>query len=146
MYKRQAFPGETEAEYQATLELMRTVRFDDAFLYRYSPREGTPATRLPVDDFVPEAEGQARLERLIEVQRAIQAEINRAEVGRVEEVLVERAAKSDGDMLGRTGRNKVVAFPGDASLIGSFAHVRLLDTTGATFIGERVPEREARVA
>jgi tRNA-2-methylthio-N6-dimethylallyladenosine synthase len=140
-----AFPGETEEEYEATLELMRTVRFDDAFMYRYSPREGTPATRLPAGDFIPEAVGQARLERLIAVQRGIQAEINRGEVGRVEEVLVERSARSEGDMLGRTGRNKVVAFPGDASLVGSFVRVRLEDTTGATFIGRRV-DGEARVA
>ena len=140
-----AFPGETEEEYEATLDLMRTVRFDDAFLYRYSPREGTPATRLPEEDFLPDAVGQARLERLIEVQRSIQAEINRGEVGRVEEVLVEKAARSAGDMLGRTERNKVVAFPGDSSLVGRFVHVRLDDTTGATFIGHRV-EGEARVA
>ena len=133
-----AFPGETEEEYEATLDLMRAVRFDDAFMYRYSPREGTPATRLPEEEFLPEAVGQARLERLIEVQRAIQAEINRSEVGRVEEVLVERHARSEGDMLGRTGRNKVVAFPGDSSLIGSFAHVCLEGTTGATFTGRKV--------
>jgi tRNA-2-methylthio-N6-dimethylallyladenosine synthase len=135
-----AFPGETEAEYEATLDLMRTVRFDDAFMYRYSPREGTPATRLPAEEFVPADVGQGRLERLIRVQREIQAEINRGEVGRVEEVLVERSARSDGDMLGRTERNKVVAFPGDASLIGRFVHVRLEDTTGATFMGSRIPD------
>jgi tRNA-2-methylthio-N6-dimethylallyladenosine synthase len=133
-----AFPGESDAEFEATLDLMRTVRFDDAFMYRYSPRDGTPATRLPAEDFVPEAEGQRRLERLIEVQRGIQAEINRGEVGRVEEVLVERSARSEGDVLGRTARNKVVAFPGSTSLIGSFVHVRLDDTTGATFMGRRV--------
>ena len=140
-----AFPGETGEEFEATLDLMRRVRFDDAFMYRYSPRDGTPATRLPEEDFIPEAEGQARLERLIEVQRAIQAEINRGEVGREEEVLVEKAARSAGDMLGRTERNKVVAFPGDASLVGRFVRVRLDDTTGATFIGHRV-DGEARVA
>lgn len=140
-----AFPGETEAEYEATLDLMRTVRFDDAFLYRYSAREGTPATRLPEEDFLPDAVGQARLERLIDVQRAIQAEINRGEVGREEEVLVEKAARSAGDMLGRTERNKVVAFPGDASLVGRFVRVALEDTTGATFIGRRIDD-EARVA
>jgi tRNA-2-methylthio-N6-dimethylallyladenosine synthase len=140
------FPGETDEEYEATLDLMRTVRFDDAFLYKYSPREGTPATRLPRSDFVPETMGQARLERLIQVQRAIQAEINRSEVGRVEEVLVERMAKSDGDMLGRTERNKVVAFPGGPSLVGSFVRVRLDRTTGATFVGTRVPGGAVRVA
>jgi tRNA-2-methylthio-N6-dimethylallyladenosine synthase len=141
-----AFPGETEEEYQATLELMRRVRFDDAFLYRYSPRDGTPATRLPVTDFVPDAVGQARLEELIRVQRAIQAEINRGEVGRVEEVLVEKVARSEGDVLGRTERNKVVAFPGEPALIGTFARVRLDRTTGATFIGSRVDDPAARVA
>jgi tRNA-2-methylthio-N6-dimethylallyladenosine synthase len=138
------FPGETEAEYQATLDLMRAVRFDDAFMYKYSLRDGTPATRLPESDFVPAAVAQARLEGLIRVQRSIQAEINRGEVGRVEEVLVERMARSEGDVLGRTGRNKVVAFPGDPSLIGSYVRVRLERTTGATFVGTR--HEEARVA
>ncbi len=141
-----AFPGETDEEYQATLELMRAVRFDDAFTYKYSLREGTPASRLPASDFVPEPVGQARLEALIRVQREIQAEINRSEVGRVEEVLVERVARSHGDVLGRTGRNKVVAFPGDPSLIGSFVEVRLDRTTGATFVGSRAEADEARVA
>ena len=141
-----AFPGETEEEYRATLDLMRTVRFDDAFLYRYSPREGTPATRLPASDFIADEVGQARLEGLIALQRGIQAEINRGEVGRVDEVLVERDARSAGDVLGRTERNKVVAFPGDLSLVGSFARVRLESTTGATFAGVRVRDGEARVA
>ena len=135
-----AFPGETEAEYHATLDLMRAVRFDDAFLYKYSAREGTPATRLPEDDFLPDAVGQERLEQLIHLQRGIQAEINRGEVGRVEEVLVERSARSEGDMLGRTERNKVVAFPAGASVLGSFLDVQLTGTTGATFTGERVQE------
>src|SRR5690606_8647282 len=56
-----AFPGETREEFEATLDLMREVRFDDAFLYKYSPRDGTPATRLPRDQFVDPAEAQARL-------------------------------------------------------------------------------------
>src|SRR5690606_18519160 len=107
-----AFPGETDEEYEATLDLMREVRYDDAFLYRYSPREGTPATRLPAAQFIAPDIAQARLERIIEVQRAIQAEINRNELGRTVEVLVERAARSPGDMLGRTEGYKVVAFPG----------------------------------
>ncbi|HYH80081.1 MAG TPA: tRNA (N6-isopentenyl adenosine(37)-C2)-methylthiotransferase MiaB, partial [Longimicrobium sp.] len=85
-----AFPGETEEEFEATLGLMRTVRYDDAFLYRYSERDGTPATRLPRDQFVPEAVGQARLVKLIAVHREIQAQMYQAEVGRVEEVLVEK--------------------------------------------------------
>ena len=132
-----AFPGETEEEFEATLELMRRVRFDDAYLYRYSPREGTPATRLPEEDFLPDPEASARLERLIVLQRDIQREINETEVGRTCEVLVERSARSEGDVLGRTERNKMVAFAGDADLIGSYVDVRLTGTTGVTFMGVR---------
>jgi tRNA-2-methylthio-N6-dimethylallyladenosine synthase len=129
-----AFPGETEEEYRATLALMREIRFDDAYLYRYSPRDGTPATRLPKDQFLPDEVAQARLEGLIALHREIQAEINRTEVGRVVEVLVEKEGKRGG-LQGRTESNKVVTFDGDAALIGSFLDVRLTDTTGATFMG-----------
>ncbi|MFW6193527.1 MAG: tRNA (N6-isopentenyl adenosine(37)-C2)-methylthiotransferase MiaB [Gemmatimonadota bacterium] len=131
------FPGETDEDFRATVELMREVRFDDAFLYRYSPREGTPATRFPAEDFVDDDVAQARLERIIEVHRGIQREINEAEVGAVREVLVEDEAKSEGDVLGRTEGNKVVAFPGDRDEIGAYRTVRLTSTTGATFRGER---------
>jgi tRNA-2-methylthio-N6-dimethylallyladenosine synthase len=143
-----AFPGETDEEYEATLELMRRVRYDDAFLYKYSPRAGTPATRLPRAQFVPEPVAQQRLERLIALHRSIQAELNRAEIGRTVEVLVERDAKTAGDMLGRMDSYKVVAFPADASLLGRYVHVRLTSTTGATFRGELVdrPAEAARVA
>ena len=131
-----AFPGETHDEFQETLEVMRTVRFDDAYTYRYSPREGTPATRFPAADFVPDGEAQERLQRLIETHRAIQAEINEAEVGRVEEVLVEKEARDPGQILGRSRRNKVVAFPASPDLVGTYLEVRLTGTTGATFVGE----------
>ncbi len=131
-----AFPGETHDEFEETLEVMRTVRFDDAYTYRYSPREGTPATRLPASDFVPDEEGQERLERLIEVHRAIQAQINEGEIGRVEEVLVEKEARDPGQILGRTRRNKVVAFAASPELVGTYHEIRLTDTTGATFVGE----------
>jgi tRNA-2-methylthio-N6-dimethylallyladenosine synthase len=134
-----AFPGETEAEYQATLDLMRAVRFDDAYLYKYSLRDGTPATRLPQSEFIADDVAQQRLEQLIALHRSIQAEINRAAVGRTVEVLVERVARSAGDVLGRTETNKVVAFPADPSLIGSFVDVNITSTTGATFLGQAMP-------
>ena len=138
-----AFPGETDAEFQDTLELMRAARFDDAFTYKYSPREGTPATRMPEAEFIEAAEAQARLEELIRVARGIQAEINRTEVGRVEEVLIEKAARDPGHLLGRTRRNKVVAFPAGELTVGEYARVVLTGTTGATFTGERAAPREA---
>jgi tRNA-2-methylthio-N6-dimethylallyladenosine synthase len=134
-----AFPGETDDEYEATLALMRTVRFDDAYLYKYSLRDGTPATRLPADQFVAEDVAQSRLERLIELHREIQAEINHAEVGRVVEVLVEKEGRRGG-LQGRTEGNKVVTFDGPAQLIGSFAWVRLDATSGATFTGSRAEQ------
>ncbi|MEX2611333.1 MAG: MiaB/RimO family radical SAM methylthiotransferase, partial [Gemmatimonadota bacterium] len=131
-----AFPGETEEEFEATLDLMRQVRFDDAFLYRYSPRDGTPATRLPTEQFLPDAVAAERLERLIALHRSIQRELNVAEVGRTVQVLVERSARSAGDMLGRTESYKAVAFPGEGRLVGQYVDVRLVSTTGATFKGE----------
>lgn len=133
------FPGETEQDFEMTADLMRLVRFDDSFLYRYSPREGTPATRLPAADLVDEQTSGRRLAALIELQREIQREIHERELGTVTEVLVERAARTEGDMLGRTGTNKVVVFPGSESWIGRYLMVRLESTTGATFIGEVVP-------
>jgi tRNA-2-methylthio-N6-dimethylallyladenosine synthase len=133
-----AFPGETDAEFRETLELMRTVRFDEAYTYKYSLREGTPAAKLPTEDFVDGDEAQARLEALIEVARGVQAEINEGEVGRVEEVLIEKPGRYGGQVLGRTRRNKVVAFDGDAARVGEYAHVELRHTTGATFAGVEV--------
>jgi len=140
-----AFPGETEEEFQDTLRLMRTVRFDEAYTYRYSPREGTPATRLPMEQFLPDEEGQARLEALIEVARGIQGEINEGEVGRREEVLVEREARGEGQVLGKTRRGKMVAFHGDASLVGRYLTVDLTGTTGATFRGRLTDPGEVGV-
>jgi len=132
------FPGETEEDFEATLDLMRHVRFDDAFMYRFSPRDGTPATRLPKEDIIDDGVSGDRLERLIGLHRAIQREIAESELGEMREVLVERKARSDGDLLGRTEGNKVVAFPGESTDIGGYAEVRLVSTSGATFRGERV--------
>ena len=139
------FPGETEEEYEATLDLMRQVRYDDAYMYRYSLREGTPATRLPRDQFVPDDVAQARLERLIAVHREIQLEINRAELGRVVEVLVEKEGKRGG-LQGRTDSNKVATFEGPLSLIGSYANVELVATSGATFTASLQTPTVQRVA
>ncbi len=133
-----AFPGETDGEFEETLSLLREVRFDDAYLYRFSPRDGTPATRFPPEEFVPADVASARLERVIDVHRSLQLQLNRGELGSVREVLVEREARSPGDLLGRTATNKVVAFKAGDELIGCYRDVRLTATTGATFSGELV--------
>ena len=136
-----AFPGETDEEFRDTLALMRTVRYDEAFTYKYSPREGTPATRLPADQFIDGAEAQHRLERLIDVARGVQAEISEAEVGRVEEVLIEGEGRDAGQVRARSRRNKVVVFDADAARVGAYTRARLDGTTGSTFTGSEVVHR-----
>jgi tRNA-2-methylthio-N6-dimethylallyladenosine synthase len=118
--------------------LRRHVRFDDAFTYRFSPRDGTPATRFPPEDLIPEDEGRARLDELIQLTRGIQREINEGEVGRLEEVLVEKEGKEAGFLLGRTRRNKAAVFLGEKAQLGSYQILELTRTTGATFVGIRV--------
>jgi len=132
------FPGETEADFEVTLDLIRAVRFDEAYMYRYSLRDGTPATKFSSKDFVDAETSGRRLEKLIGVHRTIQREIQESELGEIRTVLIERDARSADDVLARTESNKMVVFPGTPDQIGSYAEVRLLSTTGATFRGERL--------
>ena len=125
------FPGETEADFQETLSLVELVGFDDAYTFKYSPRGGTPATRLK--DAVPDAVAGERLERLVAAVRGIARRRNVALVGSTHEVLVEGRAKR-GDLLqGRTRRNKVALFAGPDAWIGGYRDVRFTGTTGSTF-------------
>jgi tRNA-2-methylthio-N6-dimethylallyladenosine synthase len=135
------FPGETDADFADTLALVETVGFDDAFTFRFSVREGTPAARLP--DPVPDAVGAQRLEALIAAVRRIARARNAALVGTTAEVLVEGEARR-GDLLqARTRQHRTVLVAGPARWVGSYRTVRLVGTTGATFVGEpevAVPE------
>lgn len=117
------FPGETEEDFAATLDIVRRVRFDSAFTFIYSPRTGTPAATMP--DQVPAAVKKARLQQLMDLQDEISLARNRELVGRTLEVLVEGVSPQRADrMAGRTRTNKIVVFPGDESLSG-----RLVDVT-----------------
>lgn len=127
------FPGETEADFAETLSLVEAVGFDDAYTFRYSPRAGTPATRLP--DAVPDAVAGERLERLVAHVRGIARRKNMALVGTTHEVLVEGKAKRGELLQGRTRTNKVALFPGPDAWIGSYRTVRFTGTTGSTFTG-----------
>lgn len=129
------FPGEDETDFEATLDLVRAVRYEDAFTFRYSAREGTPSTRMDEEWFVPDHVAQGRLERLIALVREIAAEKNLAEVGKVAEVMVEKRARR-GDLLqARTDTYKVVLIPGPEDWIGRYMRVALTGTSGATFTG-----------
>jgi len=121
------YPGETEEDFEDTLDVVRRVRFDNAFTFLYSKREGTPAARA--EDQVPEEIKKERFDRLLKLQNAISREINESYVGKTVEVLCEWPSKTNREILtGRTDGNKVVNFRGSENLAGQFVNVKI---TGA---------------
>ena len=117
------------------------VGFDDAFTFKFSAREGTPATRLPDELTVSDEVASRRLDRLIETVRAGTRERNLGMLGRRCEVLVEKAARRGELLQARTRDFKTVLVPGDETMIGRYLHVELSGTTGSTFTGALVEER-----
>jgi tRNA-2-methylthio-N6-dimethylallyladenosine synthase len=133
------FPGETEAEFEETLSLCREVRFDDAFMFKFSPREGTPATRMPAEWTVPDDVVTERFGRLMTTVRGISRERNLVRLGEQVEVMIEKLAR-DGELWqARTRDFKTVMVPANAGSIGDYLRVTLSGTTGATFTGTPVP-------
>jgi tRNA-2-methylthio-N6-dimethylallyladenosine synthase len=127
------FPGETDAQFEETVSLVGAAGFDEAYTFKYSPRAGTPATRLA--DLPDEPVASDRLQRLIAAVRAQVARRNLARVGEVHEVLVERPAKRGALMLARTRTNLLVLLELRPTSIGEFHVVQFTGTTGATFTG-----------
>ena len=137
------FPGETDEEFEETITAVREVRFDDAFLFKFSMREGTPATRLPPELIVPDEVVDERFNRLVATVRGISRERNMVRLGERMEVLVEKEARKGADMLQTRSRDfKTVIIPGDASMIGQYFTVELTGTTGSTFTGAIVQDRK----
>jgi len=132
------FHNETEEDHQESLSLMREVKFDMAFMYKYSERPGTVAAkRMP--DNVPEEEKLRRLAEIIDVQRDLTNQGNQRDVGKTFEVLVEGfSKKSKEELFGRTSQNKVVIFPRLGRRIGETIQVRVLSASSAALIGEVV--------
>jgi len=119
------FPGETEEQFQDTLDVLSAVRFDNAFTFIYSPRDNTPAARFADD--TPMEVKRSRLQRLNELQYQISLEENQTLRGRVVEVLVEGQSKTNPEVLaGRTRTNKLVLFPGDKHLRGQTIDVEII--------------------
>lgn len=127
------FPGETEAQFEETITLIAEADFDDAYTFKYSVRDGTPAVRLK--DHVSEQLASDRLARLVEVVRANARRKNMARVGEIHEALVERRAKRGELMLARTRTNHLVLLDLPPSSVGEYHRVRLTGTTGSTFTG-----------
>jgi tRNA-2-methylthio-N6-dimethylallyladenosine synthase len=138
------FPGETEDEFEETLSAVREIGFMDAYTFIFSPRDGTPATRLPPEWSVPADVAGERLQRLVETVRSATRQRNMTILGTRHEVLVEREAKRGEAMLmTRTRDYKTVLVPGDASMLGQYLTVELTGTTGSTFTGAVVRDRQA---
>lgn len=133
------YHDETEEDFQQTLSLMREVRFDSAFMFKYSERPGTYAAKhLP--DNVPEEEKIRRLNELIHLQTQISAERNKEDEGKEFDILIERFSKrSREQLMGRTPQNKAVIIARAGHHIGDTVRVRITGSTSATLIGEELP-------
>jgi tRNA-2-methylthio-N6-dimethylallyladenosine synthase len=137
------FPGESEEDFEETLSAVRAVGFDEAYTFKFSPRDGTPATRFPASETVSDEIASDRLARLISTVRSGSRERNLKLLGERREVLVEKLARRGGLLQSRTRDFKTVMIPGDPSLIGKYLTVELTGTTGSTFIGQSVGRRMA---
>ena len=132
------FHNESEEDFEQTLSLMREVGFDSSFMFRYSERPGTLASRTMPDN-VPEDVKIERLNRMIALQGELSLESNRRDIGNIVEVLVEGVAKrSTAQMVGRSSQNKAVVFARGDARVGSLVKVRVVDATAATLLGELV--------
>ncbi len=130
------FPGETEEDFEETMDVVRKVRYDSAFTFIYSKRTGTPAAKM--EGQVPEEVVKVRFDRLLKEVQEIAAEKSARLTGQVQDVLVESVNHQDDSLLtGRLGNNSVVHFPGDKELIGQIIPVRLDECKGFYYIGSR---------
>ena len=132
------FHSETEEDYEQTLSLMREVGYDSAFLFKYSERPGTDASKHLPDD-VPEEEKIRRLQGMIDLQNQLSEESNRRDIGKTFEVLIEGFSKRSREQLfGRTSQNKVVIFDKQDFHVGQFIRVKITRASSATLFGEVV--------
>lgn len=132
------FHSESEADFEETLSLMREVGYDASFLFKYSERPGTFASKNLPDDIDEEVK-IARLQRMIDLQNELSLESNRRDIGKTFEVLVEGFSKRSREQLfGRTQQNKVVVFPRGNHRVGDFVMVKVNEASSATLIGEEV--------
>lgn len=131
------FPGETEADFLETMDVVKQVRYDSAFTFIYSKRTGTPAATM--DEQIPEALIKDRFDRLLKEVQAISSEVCSIHEGTVQSALVESVNDHDDSLVtGRLSNNILVHFPGDASLIGKLVDVKLNQCKGFYYIGEAV--------
>ena len=132
------FPGETEEDFQETLDVVEKSDFDTAFTFIYSKRSGTPAAKM--EDQVPEDVVKDRFDRLLKLVQEKGREVSSRFQGEVQEVLVETESKEKGIFTGRTQYNLLVHFPGTPDLLGKYVNVRLDTCKGFYYMGTRVED------
>ncbi|MBO5124357.1 MAG: tRNA (N6-isopentenyl adenosine(37)-C2)-methylthiotransferase MiaB [Spirochaetaceae bacterium] len=131
------FPGETEEDFDKTVELMERVRYQAAYMYYYNPREGTPAAKYP--DQIPLKTKKSRLQRIIDMQLVITREETAKRLGQTVTVLAESVSRDNkAELLGKTAQDERVVFAAPESVCGSFVQVQLLELTGNTIRGKVV--------
>jgi tRNA-2-methylthio-N6-dimethylallyladenosine synthase len=131
------FPGETDEDFEDVIKLMKEVRFENAFMYYYNPREGTKAATM--EDQIPLDVKKERLQKVIDLQLQITRQEMEKRVGLTTKVLVEFVSRdNEGELLGKTEQDERVVFKADKSLIGKFAEVRIDELSGNTFRGTLV--------
>lgn len=132
------FHNESEEDFQQTLDLMKWVNYDLAFMFKYSERPGTYAYKN-LEDNIPEEIKSERLTKMIELQNQLSLKSNQKDIGKVFEVLVEGVSKkSEDELFGRSSQNKVIVFPKKDFKIGDFVQVKVTDCTQATMRGETI--------
>src|SRR5215470_9774499 len=132
------FPGETDAEFTDTLEMLRQVEYDEIFSFVYSPRPQTVSAKI-YDDDVAEELKKARLQQVQTLQREISLRKNRETIGNVEEILVDGKSRlKNGQIMGRTRANRIVNLTGEETLVGSLLPVRITGATANSLIGEEL--------
>ena len=128
------FPGETEEDFQGTIELVKKVGYMQLFTFIYSKRTGTKAAEM--EDPTPRKEKTDRMQRLLDLQEKIAMDLIHQQVGQTVRVLVEGFGRAEGNLVGRLDNNLTVEFAADESLIGSYANVKLTDSRATVLLGE----------
>jgi tRNA-2-methylthio-N6-dimethylallyladenosine synthase len=143
------FPGESDEDFEATCELVRRIRYKNCFIFKYSPRPGTRADQKLADSVAEEVKKQRNI-ALLELQNKISEQDNCNFIGQTVEVFVEGPSKNPHlntsetqhlpQLVGRTGADSIVVFPGSANLAGSFLSVRIVKVSALTLFGEVAPQ------
>ena len=128
------YPGETDEDFADTINLVKRVGYDYSYCFKYSPRPGTPASKI--EDDIPESVKDARLQTLLNLIREQSIEATERQVGKTLEILVEKEGKKPGDMQGRTPDFKIVNFPGQPRQIGQVMPIKIIEAHGQSLRGE----------